>query len=267
MVQRCLLSLLIWTLCAQPVVMAHANAGDGPPAYARFLNESLEYDLSFMWFERLAVGTMEFLPTDLPDQFLLRMEARTRGLAALFTRNRIEKFETLVDINSDGRLRPLLHSSHRITGSGDSISERIARYTFDYEEGTILYQRIRNGKISDDQWFDLDPHHPVFDILSALYNFRLGFFGWPDSGPVLIPTFHHRGEQDILVELFVDPSSRDKQFFSSDMSVYRVLMDPVVFNTHSRDVFISFDQEMRLDKGIIKRLVGLGDLRGELRRP
>lgn len=236
-------------------------------AIAALVGESLHYDMSFLWFERLAVGSIEFLPTADPAVYLLRMEARTRGLAARFTRNRIEKFETIVDIGSQGQLRPLSHSSHRITGSGDSISQRTARYTFDYQAGTIRYERIKNDKVHEDEWFDLDPEKPVYDVVSALYNLRLGHFGTPGTDHILIPTFHHRGEQDIVVEPLGKVGSSEHAFFGAGERLCRVQMDPAIFNTRSRDVLISFDEQMRLDKGIIKRIVGLGDLRGVLRNP
>lgn len=237
------------------------------PVIDDLIGESLHYDMSFLWFERLAVGFIEFLPTADPGVYLLRMEARTRGLAARFTRNRVEKFETIVDIGSHGQLRPLSHRSHRITGSGDSISQRTVRYTFDYQDGTIRYERIKNGKVREDEWFDLNPEEPVYDVVSAFYNLRLGYFGMPGTDKILIPTFHHRGEQDILVEPVGKMRSAENHFFDDGGRLCRVLMDPAIFNTRSRDVLLSFDKQMRLDKGIIKRVIGLGDLRGVLRNP
>lgn len=232
----------------------------------KFNDEFLEYNISFLWFDNLAIGSIAFLPLQEPGVYQLVMQAKTRGLAARFTRNRIERFETVVDVMSDGSLRPLMHSSHRITGTGDSKNERTVRYTFDYDIGHITYERIRNGSVVGNDDFYFNPEYPVYDILSALYNFRLGFFGTPDTSAISIRTFHHRtGEEVIEIERLTNLNSKDRRFFNNDSIVFRVLIDPSIFNTSSRDVLISFDSEMRLQKGIIKRLVGLGDLRGELR--
>lgn len=232
------------------------------------VGESLEYDISFLWFERLATGSIELLQTDKPSIYLLRMQAQTRGVAAVFTRNRTELFETTVDIGADGRLRPLVHSSQRMTWRDpDSVSARTVRYTFDYDVGKIFYERIRNGRVSQEQWFDLDPEQPVYDILSAFYNLRLGFFDTSEGDHLVIPTFHHKVEQDIVVEPYRNPSFRDQDFFGEGADLYRVLIDPSVFGTSSRDVFVSFDDDMRLQRGIIKRISGIGDLRGVLRNP
>jgi len=235
-------------------------------AEEKFKNEILEYDISFLWFDNLAFGSIAFLPMQEPEVYQLVMQAQTRGLAARFTRNRIERFETVVDVISDGSLRPLIHSSHRITGTGDSKSERTVRYTFNYNTGIITYERIRNGILLVKKDFYFNRENPVYDILSALYNFRLGLFGTPDTNVTSIPTFHHRtGEEIIEIEELTDMNSKDMRFFNDGSSFFRVLIDPSIFNTSSRDVLISFDSEMRLQKGIIKKLVGLGDLRGELR--
>jgi hypothetical protein len=266
MMQR-IAALSTLLLLLVPLAPAQAQTGVRQGAIDALIGESLHYDMSFLWFERLAVGFIEFLPTADPAVYLLRMEARTRGLAALFTSNRIEKFETIVDIGSHGQLRPLSHSSHRITGSGDSISQRTVRYTFDYQAGTIRYERIKNGKVHEDEWFDLNPAEPVYDVVSAFYNLRLGYFGIPGTDKILIPTFHHRGEQEIVVEPVEKMRSAENLFFGDGGRLCRVLMDPAIFDTHSRDVLLSFDEQMRLDKGIIKRVIGLGDLRGVLRNP
>ncbi len=236
------------------------------PLVADLIGEELQYDISFMWFERLATGSISLEETDTEGRYLLTMQAQTRGMAALFSRNRTEKFETLVDIGSEGQLRPLWHSSSRITWRGDPENkrERIARYRFDYQTGTIHYERISNGKVKKVQQFDLDPDNPFYDILSAFYNFRLGFFGPPTQGKTLIPTFHHKGAQEIVVEPLGDPGYSERNFFAADSFLCRVLIDPEVFGTTSRDVYVAFDDNMRLQQGVIKRVVGVGDLRGEL---
>ncbi|MCW8858475.1 MAG: DUF3108 domain-containing protein [Deltaproteobacteria bacterium] len=235
------------------------------PIYA-LLNEQLDYDISFLWFDRLAEGSITLTEGEDPATFLIIMQARTLGLAALFTRDRLEKFQTLMQIGADGLLLPLWHSSHTVRGRGRSRSEKITKYSFDYKKAEVRYQKIKNGRPYTDQLFDMEIDKPLFDILSALYNLRLGYFGAVGEERILIPTFHRKGPQDIIIEPLIKKDRKDKKFFANDPVQTRILVDPSVFGTKGRDILASFDAAMRPQKGIIKNVIGLGDVRGILRR-
>lgn len=229
------------------------------------VGESLQYDISFLWFDSLAEGSIQLFAGEDAGTFLVVMEAKTLGVAAFFTQDRIEKYQTLMKLSSSGLLQPLWHSSHTIRGKGASRSEKITRNTFDYVAGQVRYQKIKNDKVSTDEWYAMDKDRPLFDILSALYNLRLGFYGNPRQDTILIPTFHRKGTQDIVVEPLPDLKNMDKKFFANDAVQCRILVDPSVFGTKGRDILASFDDKMRPHKGIIKNVIGLGDVRGELR--
>ena len=229
------------------------------------IGESLKYDISFLWFDSLAEGSIQLLPGEQPETFLVVMEARTLGVAAFVTKDRIERFQTLMKIGPSGLLYPLWHSSHTIRGKGESRSEKITRNTFDYFSGQVRYQKIKNGHAYTDQLYTMEKDKPLFDILSALYNLRLGFFGKSGQEALLIPTFHRKGTQNIVVEPLQKVSRKDKKFFAADVVKCRILVDPSVFGTKGQDILASFDKKMRPKKGIIKNVIGLGDVRGKLR--
>jgi hypothetical protein len=228
------------------------------------VNESLAYDISFLWFDRLAEGTIELREGEEPGTFHVLMQARTLGIAAFLTRDRVEKFQTLMRIGEDGLLHPLWHSSHTIRGRGESRNEKLSKYTFDYQSRRVRYEKAKNGRRYADRWYPMEEDRPVFDILSALYNLRLGFYGTVGDKRLLIPTFHRQGYQDIVVAPLHQIDSKDAAFFAGTKTQARILVDPEVFGTNGRDVLASFDQQMRPHKGIIKDVIGLGDVRGEL---
>lgn len=256
----CVLALLLWpatSFCAPPT--AHP--------IETLVGEFLEYDISFLWFDHLAEGHIALSEGTEEGTYLVTMEAKTLGLAAFFTRNRVEKFKTLMRIGPDGRLVPLWHSSHTVRDKEHGQSEKITRYTFDYAKGRVRYQKIKNDRAYKDEWFDLDDGVNQFDILSALYNLRLGYFGAVGSERIMIPTFHRKGPQDIVVEPLKKISTKDRRFFGGDDCMTRILVDPSVFGTKGRDILAAFDSSMRPGKGIIKNVIGLGDVRGVLRSP
>lgn len=229
------------------------------------VGEFFEYDISFLWFDSLAEGSIQLFPGEDPETFLVVMKAKTLGMAAFFTSDRVEKFQTLMKIGTNGLLQPLWHSSHTIRGKGDSRREKITRYTFDHNSGQVRYQKIKNNRAYTDKWFAMEKDKTLFDILSALYNLRLGFYGKLGQDTILIPTFHRKGPQDIVVEPLRKASKKDRKFFAADTAQCRILVDPSVFGTKGRDILASFDEQLRPHKGIIKNVIGMGDVRGKLR--
>ena len=259
---------ILMVLCFQSYptrILADTGTGSQHPIHA-LINEHLAYDISFLWFDRLAEGSIELTPGPEDGTFLVTMQARTLGVAAFFTRNRVEKFQTLMRIGNDGLLHPLWHSSHTLRDKKGRRTEKISKYTFDYLSQRVRYQKIKNDKAYADQWFDMKDDQ-LFDILTALYNMRLGFFGPVGEQRILIPTFHRKGPQDIVVDPLIKKSRKDLNFFAEDPIQTRILVDPSVFGTKGRDILASFDSLMRPQKGIIKNVIGLGDVRGVLRSP
>ena len=229
------------------------------------VGEFFEYDISFLWFDKLAEGSLQLSRGEQPGTFLIVLKAKTLGMAAFFSRDRVEKFQTLMQVSSTGLLQPLWHSSHTIRSTGDSRKEKITKYTFDYDSGQVRYQKIKNDRVYADKWFTLEKNKSLFDILSALYNLRLGFYGEVGQDTILIPTFHRKGPQDIVVEPLSSPGKKDRSFFAADAVQCRILVDPSIFGTKGRDILASFNEQMWPQKGIIKNVIGMGDVRGKLR--
>ncbi|WP_321371423.1 DUF3108 domain-containing protein [uncultured Desulfuromusa sp.] len=258
--------LFLFLMLSIPSMSSYsAEVSTTPHPIESLVGELFTYEISFLWFDHLAEGSIQLTRGEQPGTYLVVMQAKTLGAAAFFTRHRIEKYQTLMRVGPSGFLQPLWHSSHTIRGQDDSRSEKITKNTFDYASGRVRYQKIKNDKAYKDEWYAMEKDKPLFDILSALYNLRLGFYGQPGEEVIHIPTFHRKGTQDIVVEPLLELSSRDRKYFAEDSFKSRVLVDPSVFGTKGRDILVSFDAKMRPDKGIIKDVIGLGDVRGNLR--
>ena len=256
--------VIVCIACSAPVFAAK-DLDVPTSSIDKLVGEHLAYDISFLWFDRVAVGSLALTLGDTPGTYLVTLEARTLGLAAFVTRERIAKYQTLMVRGDKGQLYPVWHSLHDIRGEGDSRKERSSKYSFDFKAGKVRYQKQKNGKVYADRWFLLESNKPVYDILTALYNLRLGFFGAISHEPLLIPTFHHKGLQNIIVEPVDLATFKDRDFFSGQRLVAKILVDPSVFGTRGRDIYACFDSEKRPSQGIIKNVIGLGDVRGTLR--
>ena len=262
-----ILIFCLFFVCPPTIVRAVETFRSDNHPILSLVGETLLYDVSFLWFQHLAEGSLSLSEGEDPDTFLVVLEAKTLGVAAFFTRDRVEKYQTLMKIGPGGLLIPIWHSSHTIRGKGSSRREKVTRYDFDYASGQVLYQKIKDGRTYADQVYPLKQEIQLFDILSALYNLRLNFYPKLEMGAILIPTFHRKGPQDIVVTPLKEASHKDKKFFNADPLQYRILVDPEVFGTKGRDILASFDGQLRPSKGIIKNVIGLGDVHGTLRTP
>lgn len=257
--------LILCFLFLSPVLALGTVHNASPHPIENLVGERLEYDISFLWFDHLAEGSLELVAGETEGTYLATLEAKTLGVAAFVTRKRVAKYQTLMVIGDDGILAPVWHSSHAIRGEGDSRKEKVATYSFDFKGEKVRYQKQKNSRAYSDKWYDLEPGKAVYDILTALYNLRLGLLGAADQKRILIPTFHHKGPQDIVIESIDLTQFKDRSFFSGDYIVSKILVDPSVFGTKGRDIYASFDRKNRPTRGIIKNVIGLGDVKGTLR--
>ncbi|HEY7745923.1 MAG TPA: hypothetical protein VIA07_06260, partial [Desulfuromonadales bacterium] len=63
-----------------------------PLSLAALVGESLVYDISFLWFERLAEGRLSFAAGERPGTYRAILEAKTLGVAAWLTGDRVPRY-------------------------------------------------------------------------------------------------------------------------------------------------------------------------------
>lgn len=270
MFQRFCLYLVLVLLLFGIVFTTTAAAVDssvsaGHPV-STMVGEQLSYDVSFLWFKRLAEGTISLKPGPETGQYVAMLEARTLGLTAFLTRHRIESIETLMEIGPDGFLRPLRQQAHTIRGEGKGRQERIRSYHFDHQQREVHYRNWKTGKTEQEKTYQMDKPGPVYDIMSAFYNVRAGLFGPVVRGRhIAVPTFTRRGTEDVVVARVVQEEQQRQPYFPADSLLCKVLVNPETFGTKGRDIFVQFDEGMVPHRAVVKNVVGLGDVRGVLR--
>lgn len=241
------------------------NLLQAPSPVEKMVGENLSYDISFLWFDRLAQGKLTFSRGERPDTYRAVLEARTLGVAAWLTKDRVQRYVSEMEVGPDGKLRSLSHESHIIKGKGDEIKDRTNRYGFDYGKRQVRYQRARNGKFYKDVLLPMTEGDSPNDILTAFYNFRAGFFGPLKEGRrYVIPTFDREGTEEIVVEV-LSPRERPKDDFLPRKGLLcRVILDQEVFDTGGGLVYVWFDKYDRPSRGVVENVVGLGNVRGRL---
>jgi len=237
-----------------------------PSPIERMVGESFSYDISFLWFDRLAQGNLSFSRGERPGTYRAVLEARTLGVAAWLTKDRVQRYVSEMEKGPDGKLRSLSHESRILKGKGDELRDRTNLYTFDYRDRQIRFQRAKSGKFYKDVRLPMAEGNPPNDFLTALYNFRAGFFGPVQEGRrYVIPTFDRDGTEKIVLEVLSPRERSHDRFFPHGGVLCRVTLGEEVFGTGGGVAYVWFDDYGRPARGIVENVIGLGDVKGTLR--
>lgn len=238
--------------------------GEVPPlVLAEGNGESFVYDISYLWFDRLAEGRLSVAAGERPGTYRAELEARTLGVAGWLTGDRTQRYVSVMEKGPDGQLHFLSHEASIATGKGEKREVRGKRYLFDAERGTVLYQRLKMGRISRETPIPIDRRTPPSDILTAFFNFRSGVFGPIVPGRrYVIPTFSHKGISEIVVETIPEAERNRYPDFPAGGLLARVTVDGEIFDTQGGHVFVWFDEKGAPARGMVEGVIGLGTVRG-----
>lgn len=227
--------------------------------------EVQHYDISFLWFRRLAKGSLSLSVAEEPGTFRAVLDARTLGVAAWLTKDREQRYESLMRRDADGRLRTITHSSTIYKGKGDKRSGRTKVYHYDYQNREVQITVERDDRTSEGEPLPMVEGIQPTDVLTAFYNFRAGYHGPLVPGQkVTIPTFTRKGPSEIIVEILKKddwPSGLDVP--GGDLCC-RVTLDEEVFKTGGGHVYVWLDPAGRPTGGVVEKVLGLGNVRGTM---
>jgi len=265
--KKSLLLVTLVCLLGQPLAYAQKtedSAMSQPLPVSALLGETLSYNISFLWFKKIARGEISLRVGEQPGTYLATLKASTRGVAAFFTRNRVETYTTLMEEGPDGLLRPLSQVSDTRKGKGDSVRHRISTYTFDFANRQVIYHKTINGEERSRKVLQISEGQKVYDFLTAFYNLRLHRLGSIKPGKnIKLTAFSRKGPKEIVVCPVFEEEQKSLEI-PQDLLLCKVLLDPEVFRTQTRDVYVGFDERLRPLRAVVKNVIGLGDVRGEL---
>jgi Protein of unknown function (DUF3108) len=113
------------------------------------------------------------------DKFEGVIEGQTNGLIAAFSAHRRDRYATTMQM-VQGKLQPLLYIEESRVGKKHIYKE----YRFDYCRRKLeLWRRSKNG-VMELKW-ETDLTQPIYDPITALYNFRIGALGEVKAGNTL----------------------------------------------------------------------------------
>lgn len=247
-----------------------AAAADGasplmePPALLRLVDQPQTYTIGFLWFDRVAEGTLSLQRDNIVGgRYRAIMEARTRGTSAWLTGDRVQRYETVMELTPSGRLRPLEHRSHVEKGKAEKRTIQTKLYRFDAEGRSVEVRRIKDGQELPVNTIKLQHGESAADFLTAFFNFSLGVYGEVKEGGIYrIPTLTRKGETTIEATVLAAEQRSASAFFRRGGVVLKIMLDPEVLDTAGGAVYMQLDDSGRLERGIVENVLGLGNVKG-----
>ncbi|HAD03193.1 MAG: hypothetical protein A2091_00720 [Desulfuromonadales bacterium GWD2_61_12] len=255
--------LFLLLILSAPIVAEVAAAEN---VFQPFVGEALAYDISFLWFDRLAEGRLHFSIDAPTGRYRAELEARTLGIAAWVTGNRKHRYDTLMELGSDGRMRTLVQESLIVKGEGKKLREKGKRYIFDYEARKVRMLRQAGAGFVEDTAFPMEAGLQPNDFLTVFFNFRAGRLGEIKAGAdFTIPTFTRKGKAEIGIHVLTAVERKGLDRFPAHGILARVILDAEELDTAGGGVYVWFDEQGRPAQGIVENVLGLGDVFGQLR--
>jgi len=229
-----------------------------------FLSRELAYDISFLWFERLAEARLRFLPAGQPKQYRAVLEAHTLGVAAWLTKDREQRYESLMTLGEDGRFHAERYSSAIYKGRGSKRRGRTKTYHYDFAHKVVRISVDRGGVVTEGEPLTMEEGPEPSDMLTTFINFMAGNYGTLQPGETLIvPTYTPKGFSDI--EVTVLHPDQWLEGFPRGGTLCRVKVDQEVFDTGGGYVYAWFNDAMVPVIGMVEAVLGMGNVRGNLR--
>ncbi|MBW1918251.1 MAG: DUF3108 domain-containing protein [Deltaproteobacteria bacterium] len=163
-----------------------------------------------------------------PDCYEGEISGHTRGILGFFTAHRRDRYRTRM-IYNQGRLQPTTYWEE----SWLRGRHRYKEYRFDHQQGRLeLWQPNGDGTLKLKWHTELD--EPIYDPITAFYNFRLGAFGELKGGETItvsgIPYPH---PEDINIHIGPTEHGRRKvavkirnRAFEDERGMVHILFDP-----------------------------------------
>lgn len=253
----------IFFWCVIPATAGNANvAADKLARLDTLLDQNLDYDLGFLWIDRVAVANFKLQKSTRPDLYIASLTARTQGVAARLTSNRRQSYVSMMRLMPDGSFRSVRHTSQKI--SGGVVREKV--YVFDYEAGVVHYEYHKNYKLIDNYQIELEAAGYPSDVLTTYFNLVAGAFGPMEVGARYeVPAFSKKGVGQIVIEFLPSEASPNRSFIDENLLLCRVIVDQDFFDTKDGIIYIGYDKKRRPARGIVTDIIGMGDVRGVMK--
>ena len=231
-----------------------------------FQGEELRYQISFLWFNRAAIGRILFEEDKENGGYRATLEGRTSGIIGWLTRYRRDTYTSSMELIDGGRrLRSLRFEEDIVIGQ--KIRKKIT--LFDYGKGKLIKRRMnRRGVFIQTE--EKIPEGVIYDdFLAAFYNFRCGVYGKIKRGKrYRIRTLPKAGVSTIDVEIATKEREMRMRHGEGDKGrgeyYIMVFLDREITRSRTGKVAGWVSKNLVPIEGTIEDVVLFGDVHGVL---
>lgn len=248
-----------------PPCKANPHPGAESSSLQKLSGIDRHYSLSFLWFDRLAVGQLTFTRDPLlPTRYRALLEAKTLGVASWLTGERSQHYETLMEMTGQGRLQPLEYRSIIKRKKGSRVVEQTKLYTFDAAKRTLMVTRGKDGKFGPNEPFKIAGNEYPVDFLTAGFNFISGADGPLRPGVRKeIVTFTSDSMRKIIIEVLRDDQWPETAFFTKGSGMLiKVILPTEILDTSGGAVYALLDEKFLPKRVIVENVLGMGEVKG-----
>lgn len=257
---RILLLLLLWASpsFAEPVCPEISI----PDPLANLAGEKVRYRISFLFFDEIAEGEISLTERGCPGSYNAAMVARSTGVAAFVTAERRNHYTS--SVHYDPQQGFLVSEYHKSTvGNARGVKNR--EYWFDYDKELVRRRYDKYGWVREKE-IPLKDRLPVFDFLTVFFNLRAGFMeGFRNGDRYTVPALTDSGFSEIIVDVITD-RKKTPDYFPKGGTLWKITLDRKILDMEDGNVYTWFDQSGKMARGIVENVIGLGDVKGKLRK-
>lgn len=226
-----------------------------PLMYAKTL--SATYDVSFGVFQRMGTAEAKLQIND--DQtYLIRVEAKTLGVAKVLSNNRYEVYESRGYVK-DGKLIPETYMELRQSNSKKTTTY----YTFDHQKKIVLKEkrRVEDGK--ENRSRDQNDFYAQEDILSLFFNLKNYTKKRENVFFTAIGGNKKDGRIDAVFPRKEELEEMKKTLGISSGEFLKVILNDRIFASANGELSINLDSDGLCEKAVLEDVLLFGDIVGK----
>ncbi len=227
-------------------------------------SKSADYDVEYGWFKELGYARANLVVNG--QQYHIKIEAKTNGLAKLLSRNRQEIYESFGVATPKGYLpqkfvqyKSWADKAERTTYIFEHAAKKIIKIKERYEEGKLVDRSEEPNKYYADN-----------DILTLYFNISDDFRAMRAGSQKVyyaVGANPKDGRVDLIIPTGAKLDEIKETFEGVKASSYVIVyINQKIFSSEKGELWIAFNDKNDCERATLKNVILFGDIRGILKK-
>ena len=239
------------------------------PLYLNAQTVFAKYKVTYGNFLRLGEAYTTLTTND--NQYTIKIEARTKGMAKFLSRHRVETYESQGEF-VEGRFIPYTFIKTR----EDNRKKEVIIYTFDRENQKIHVDEYK-GKNNSNLTKEPRPHAKIHydldyfasdDLLSLFFNLQSKMLDFKQGDEHVLKAVganKTKGKISVLIPAQEKMKSLEKVLKTDSKIKFIAYINQKIFSSKRGELMISLNDSGFCNKAVLKDVLLFGDIVGEMK--